>query len=178
MRNNRKFQENENNINLNENNYNWGNSSRFIDHNSNKFKSPYKKNTYKNKNGYPDKFCKYNRVNNKKKNYFLGKKRNYNYSIEDNNNYRNECLSDQTNQKINNSEFKTNLSSNYFYKNKIDNNSLWKKELPIFPFKEEILEKIEKNRIIIISGNTGCGKSTQVPQYIFDSNEKNSILMT
>ena len=55
---------------------------------------------------------------------------------------------------------------------------MWKKELPIFLFKEEILEKIEKNRIIIISGNTGCGKSTQVPQYIFDSNEKNSILMT
>ena len=58
-----------------------------------------------------------------------------------------------------------------------DNNS-YKKRLPIYPFKEEILEAIKNNRIIIISGNTGCGKSTQVPQYIYNSNDKNNILMT
>ena len=40
------------------------------------------------------------------------------------------------------------------------------------------MENIEKNRVIIISGNTGCGKSTQVPQYIYHSNTKNTILMT
>ena len=184
MKNTGQFQEKEKSIDICENNHNWDNSTKFNGHISNKFKSTYKRNTYKNKNGNQDKFWKNKRGNNStkkyniKKNYFLGNKRNYIYSIEDSNICRNESLSGLIESKIKNDEFKTYLSQNYFLENKNDSNSLIKKELPIFPFKEEILEKIEKNRIIIISGNTGCGKSTQVPQYIFYSDEKNSILMT
>lgn len=38
--------------------------------------------------------------------------------------------------------------------------------LRIFDYKEEITERIHKNNYVIIKGFTGCGKSTQVPQYI------------
>jgi HrpA-like RNA helicase len=31
------------------------------------------------------------------------------------------------------------------------------------------MQKLEKNRVIIISGDTGCGKTTQVPKFILES---------
>ncbi|XP_030375012.1 probable ATP-dependent RNA helicase spindle-E [Scaptodrosophila lebanonensis] len=40
--------------------------------------------------------------------------------------------------------------------------------LPIYAQREEIMEAIDKNPIVIIKGETGCGKTTQVPQYILD----------
>lgn len=39
------------------------------------------------------------------------------------------------------------------------------KKLPIYDFKEEILESISKNQVIFIAGDTGSGKTTQVPYY-------------
>ena len=41
-------------------------------------------------------------------------------------------------------------------------------KLPIIDMKERIISTINGNQIVIISGPTGCGKSTQVPQYILD----------
>ncbi|UJR29861.1 hypothetical protein I4U23_017409 [Adineta vaga] len=46
--------------------------------------------------------------------------------------------------------------------------------LPVYAQKEKILSTIEKNSITIIQGNTGSGKSTQIPQYILDDFVKNS----
>ncbi|XP_014611781.1 PREDICTED: putative ATP-dependent RNA helicase DHX30 [Polistes canadensis] len=42
-------------------------------------------------------------------------------------------------------------------------------DLPILQYKEEILEKLKNNNILLIRGSTGCGKTTQVPQFIMDS---------
>ena len=42
------------------------------------------------------------------------------------------------------------------------------KTLPIAAHRKEILEKLERNRVLIISGDTGCGKTTQVPKYILE----------
>lgn len=42
------------------------------------------------------------------------------------------------------------------------------KSLPIYKFKEKIKECLEKEQILIIAGDTGCGKSTQVPQYLHE----------
>ncbi|SCO65858.1 ATP-dependent RNA helicase prh1, putative [Plasmodium vivax] len=39
-------------------------------------------------------------------------------------------------------------------------------ELPILKHKKEIKKCIKRNRLIIIKGETGCGKTTQVPQII------------
>jgi len=35
--------------------------------------------------------------------------------------------------------------------------------------KHLILKKMEKNKVLIISGDTGCGKTTQVPQFFLDN---------
>jgi ATP-dependent RNA helicase TDRD9 len=41
-------------------------------------------------------------------------------------------------------------------------------KLPILASKDEILMAISENPVIILQGDTGCGKTTQVPQYILD----------
>lgn len=41
-------------------------------------------------------------------------------------------------------------------------------QLPVKQFEEEIMGAIESNTVVIIRGATGCGKTTQVPQYILD----------
>ena len=38
--------------------------------------------------------------------------------------------------------------------------------LPIYPFKLSILDTIKSNQVTIVSGETGSGKTTQVPQYL------------
>ena len=40
--------------------------------------------------------------------------------------------------------------------------------LPMFGFKEEALSTIEKSQVTILCGETGCGKSTQLPAYILE----------
>ena len=45
--------------------------------------------------------------------------------------------------------------------------------LPIWNFKSELLTAIEDYQVVIICGETGCGKSTQVPAYILESELSN-----
>nr|CAH8840474.1 unnamed protein product [Trichobilharzia regenti] len=39
--------------------------------------------------------------------------------------------------------------------------------LPIANFRNEILSTLSNHQVIIVAGDTGCGKSTQVPQYLY-----------
>ncbi|XP_050532289.1 ATP-dependent RNA helicase A protein [Daktulosphaira vitifoliae] len=41
-------------------------------------------------------------------------------------------------------------------------------QLPVYALKDEILSTIRNNSIVIIQGSTGCGKTTQVCQFILD----------
>lgn len=43
-----------------------------------------------------------------------------------------------------------------------------RKSLPTWPVRDEIMDIINKNQVCIISGETGSGKSTQIPQFILD----------
>ncbi|CAG4961770.1 unnamed protein product [Colias eurytheme] len=43
-----------------------------------------------------------------------------------------------------------------------------RRNLPAWQKKHEIMDALKKSQVIVISGETGCGKSTQVPQYILD----------
>ncbi|XP_077546866.1 ATP-dependent RNA helicase DHX30-like isoform X2 [Haemaphysalis longicornis] len=40
--------------------------------------------------------------------------------------------------------------------------------LPIFAHREEIVRMVEDNQVVVLCGETGSGKTTQVPQYIFE----------
>ena len=41
--------------------------------------------------------------------------------------------------------------------------------LPVFSYRAKILQTIESNQVVIVSAETGSGKTTQVPQFILDS---------
>ena len=41
--------------------------------------------------------------------------------------------------------------------------------LPIYPFKQSLIEAVEQFQVLIIEGETGSGKTTQVPQYLHDA---------
>ncbi|XP_051944801.1 ATP-dependent RNA helicase A isoform X1 [Hippocampus zosterae] len=43
-----------------------------------------------------------------------------------------------------------------------------REQLPVKQFEEEIMSAVDNNSVVIIRGATGCGKTTQVPQYILD----------
>ncbi|XP_046674057.1 ATP-dependent DNA/RNA helicase DHX36-like isoform X2 [Homalodisca vitripennis] len=45
----------------------------------------------------------------------------------------------------------------------------FRRKLPAWEKREELLHMIENNQIIVISGETGCGKTTQVAQFILDN---------
>ncbi|KAH1073980.1 hypothetical protein J1N35_026308 [Gossypium stocksii] len=42
--------------------------------------------------------------------------------------------------------------------------------LPVMALRERIVEKIFENRVTLIVGETGCGKSSQVPQFLLEEN--------
>jgi pre-mRNA-splicing factor ATP-dependent RNA helicase DHX16 len=44
-----------------------------------------------------------------------------------------------------------------------------RKKLPVFPYREEFLQAVQENKVIIIVGETGSGKTTQIPQYLHES---------
>ncbi len=44
-----------------------------------------------------------------------------------------------------------------------------RQRLPSFKFRNHILYLLEKYQTVIIVGETGCGKSTQIPQYLLES---------
>jgi pre-mRNA-splicing factor ATP-dependent RNA helicase DHX16 len=44
-----------------------------------------------------------------------------------------------------------------------------RKKLPVFPYREEFLTAVRDNKVLIIVGETGSGKTTQIPQYLFEA---------
>ncbi|KAG7163889.1 probable ATP-dependent RNA helicase DHX34 [Homarus americanus] len=45
--------------------------------------------------------------------------------------------------------------------------------LPIAEYKDEIISTVGEHNVVIIAGDTGCGKSTQVPQYLLSAGYSN-----
>lgn len=43
-----------------------------------------------------------------------------------------------------------------------------RENLPAFNLKNNILNTVKSSQVVVISGETGCGKSTQIPQFILD----------
>jgi hypothetical protein len=51
-------------------------------------------------------------------------------------------------------------------------------KLPAYARQEEIVSIVAANPVTIIQGETGCGKSTQCPQFILDANPTANIIVT
>jgi ATP-dependent RNA helicase DHX36 len=43
-----------------------------------------------------------------------------------------------------------------------------RKKLPSFGMRDKLLAHIRAHRVVVVSGETGCGKTTQVPQFVLD----------
>ncbi|KAG5675858.1 hypothetical protein PVAND_005726 [Polypedilum vanderplanki] len=44
-----------------------------------------------------------------------------------------------------------------------------KKSLPVYPFRDDLIRAIEEHQVLIIEGETGSGKTTQIPQYLYEA---------
>lgn len=47
-----------------------------------------------------------------------------------------------------------------------------RQQLPIYPYRVYLINMIHRNQVIVISGETGSGKTTQIPQYILEDSNK------
>lgn len=47
----------------------------------------------------------------------------------------------------------------------------FRKNLPVYEHRQEIIETIDAHQMCIITGATGCGKTTQVPQFILEHHQ-------
>ncbi|KMZ68149.1 ATP-dependent RNA helicase [Zostera marina] len=44
-----------------------------------------------------------------------------------------------------------------------------RKTLPVYPYREQLLEAINNHQVLVIVGETGSGKTTQIPQYLHEA---------
>jgi len=45
---------------------------------------------------------------------------------------------------------------------------LGRRKLPVYAYRDEFLEAVRENKVLIVVGETGSGKTTQIPQYLFE----------
>ncbi|GMH85403.1 hypothetical protein TL16_g10218 [Triparma laevis f. inornata] len=44
-----------------------------------------------------------------------------------------------------------------------------RKNLPVFAYREEFLSAVKEHQVLILVGETGSGKTTQIPQYLHEA---------
>uniref|UniRef100_A0A673MVN2 Helicase ATP-binding domain-containing protein n=1 Tax=Sinocyclocheilus rhinocerous TaxID=307959 RepID=A0A673MVN2_9TELE len=41
-------------------------------------------------------------------------------------------------------------------------------ELPVDSYKESVLEAVRASQVVVIAGETGCGKTTRIPRFLLE----------
>ncbi|XP_028844467.1 putative ATP-dependent RNA helicase DHX57 [Denticeps clupeoides] len=73
----------------------------------------------------------------------------------------------QANKKLR-KEFRSKLSSRHYVSMQHQ-----RQKLPVWEEKQNILQSLQENQVLVVSGMTGCGKTTQIPQFILDESLTN-----
>ena len=73
------------------------------------------------------------------------------------------------NQLLNNSLSTINPLTNREYSQNYFDLLSSRKKLPIWEQRREFIEKFESNRVLVLVGETGSGKTTQIPQFLVES---------
>lgn len=55
-------------------------------------------------------------------------------------------------------EYREKHQNNDAYKHMLEQRS----QLPVFQYKSALVEAVKRNRVVVVKGATGCGKTTQV----------------
>jgi pre-mRNA-splicing factor ATP-dependent RNA helicase DHX16 len=64
---------------------------------------------------------------------------------------------------------KSNHQVKSLYETELEKIHHTRQTLPVYQYKESLLQAIEHNQILIIEGETGSGKTTQIPQYLHEA---------
>uniref|UniRef100_A0A3B5A1T6 Helicase ATP-binding domain-containing protein n=1 Tax=Stegastes partitus TaxID=144197 RepID=A0A3B5A1T6_9TELE len=43
-----------------------------------------------------------------------------------------------------------------------------REQLPVFQHRHRVLEALQRHRVVVVAGETGSGKSTQIPQFLLE----------
>ena len=82
------------------------------------------------------------------------------------------CFATTPNQTFANQVFKSELESKAS-SSKYQEMLKFRENLPAYKMREEIWNDVNSKQVCVISGETGCGKTTQVPQIILDAYVRN-----
>ena len=44
-----------------------------------------------------------------------------------------------------------------------------RESLPVYNYREDLIEAIKEHQVLVVEGETGSGKTTQIPQYLYES---------
>ena len=53
-----------------------------------------------------------------------------------------------------------------------------RENLSIYPFKDQIIQHISMAQVVVIEGETGSGKSTQIPQWCLEVSQMSRVVCT
>jgi len=98
----------------------------------------------------------------------------------------NKFYKNNANKSLNNNNIRSEQQKSFVFKTLVNNNqnnnrndnknkdsidlSKQRIQLPISKVRNKIIEAIKKYETIIFIGETGCGKTTQIPQFLFEAN--------